>query len=91
MTRKTTAWSLVTSQPSQTANDIGRGLAAPLFLEIPMKFRYLGTDTEPEAVTIRGVEFPKGKAVAVDDIDLAIKLEALPYFREVKARKNADA
>lgn len=56
-----------------------------------MKFRYLGTDTEPEAVTIRGVEFPKGKAVAVDDIDLAIKLEALPYFREVKARKNADA
>ncbi len=48
-----------------------------------MKLKYTG-DGE---ITIRGVTFEKGKAVDVDDENLAAKLSALDYFQEVKARK----
>ena len=40
------------------------------------------------ALTLRGVEFPKGKAVKVDDESLLAKCLSMPQFIEVKARKN---
>ena len=45
-------------------------------------------------VTIRGVEFPVGKAVEVQDAPLIAKMLAWPTFDEVKTRKskkNADS
>ena len=44
-----------------------------------MKFK--NTDDD---MTLRGVEFPKGKAVSVDDEELADKLRNMPNFKEVK-------
>lgn len=41
-----------------------------------------------ETLTLRGVEFPKGKAVKVDDESLLAKCLAMPQFVEVK-RSNA--
>ena len=41
-----------------------------------------------EAMTLRGVEFPKNKPVNVDDVALLAKCLALPNFVEVKAKKN---
>ncbi|MGB1215740.1 MAG: hypothetical protein ACPG4X_20385 [Pikeienuella sp.] len=41
-----------------------------------------------ETMTLRGVEFPKGKAVKVDDPSLLRKCLSLPNFVEVKGRKN---
>ena len=38
---------------------------------------YTGDD---ESITIRSVHFPQGKAVAVDNADLAAKLDGLSYF-----------
>lgn len=40
-----------------------------------------------ETETLRGVEFPKGKAVTVEDADLIAKVLNIPGFVEVKARK----
>ena len=36
-------------------------------------------------ITLRGVDFPKGKAVEVTDASLIKKLMSLPQFEEVKA------
>jgi hypothetical protein len=55
-----------------------------------MKFKYTGPDDEN---VMRGVTFPKGKPVKVDDESLAAKISALDYFEEVKPKKakaNAD-
>ncbi len=51
-----------------------------------MKFKYLGPD---DAMTLRGVEFQKGKAVDLaDDPALAEKVARLDCFAEVKTRKR---
>lgn len=47
-----------------------------------MKIKNTGKD-----MTLRGVDFPKGKAVQVDDPALAQKCLAMPNFEEV-VRKN---
>lgn len=54
-----------------------------------MNFRYIGPLDE---CTIRHMTFEKGKAVKVDDDELAVKLRGIPVFAEVKAGrpKNAD-
>lgn len=44
-------------------------------------YTYIGDD---ESIRIRGVEFPNGSPVEVDDTDLAIKLDGLPYFTSDK-------
>jgi len=49
------------------------------------KFKFLGTEACPNEIMVRDVDFPKGKAVEVND-DLAAKLTALDYFAEVKPR-----
>lgn len=49
-----------------------------------MKFRNI-TDTD---MTLRGVAFPAGKAVEVDDEALAAKVAAMPEFEQVKRRAN---
>lgn len=49
-----------------------------------MKFAFTG---EGE-ITIREVTFPSGKAVEVENEDLAAKLARLEYFREVKSRRR---
>lgn len=56
------------------------------------KFKFLGTEACPDAITLRDVEFAKGKAVEVEDDNFAAKLAALDYFAEVKprGRKAAD-
>ena len=57
-----------------------------------MKFKFLGTPDHPEEFILRGVTFPKGRAVEVDD-DFARKLSNLDHFAEVKAgrpRKDDD-
>ena len=57
-----------------------------------MKFKFLGTPDHPEEFILRGVTFPKGKAVEVED-DFARKLSNLDHFAEVKAgrpRKDDD-
>jgi hypothetical protein len=51
-----------------------------------MKFKYTGDEA---SVTLRGVAFPKGKTVKVDDASLAAKIDALPHFQKVKGRTNA--
>lgn len=43
--------------------------------------------TDIDVVTIRGVDFPKGEAVAVEDANLAAKLDAMPEFEKAKAKK----
>jgi hypothetical protein len=50
-----------------------------------MKFKYTG---DAKSLTLRGVEFAKGKSVAVDDPSLAKKLANMPDFQEVKNAKN---
>ena len=52
-----------------------------------MKLRYTGKHT----VTIRGVDFPSGKVVDVNDADLATKMAAWPDVDIVKTRKRAKA
>ena len=50
-----------------------------------MKFKYTGPQDE---ITLRGVTFEKGKAVDLsDNLDLAVKVDALDYFTEAKTRK----
>ncbi|MCJ8336136.1 MAG: hypothetical protein MJH10_18190 [Epibacterium sp.] len=52
-----------------------------------MKFKNK-TDAD---MTLRGVLFPKGKAVDVSDPDLAAKVAAMPEFEAVKrGRKPKD-
>ena len=53
-----------------------------------MKFKYTGSGE----ITLRHMTFEAGKAVEVDDVALAEKIAALPYFEEVKPGrpKNAD-
>lgn len=41
-------------------------------------------------LTLRGVEFPKGKAVTVDDDRLLAKCLNMPNFTVVKTRKKSD-
>ena len=50
-----------------------------------MKIKYTGVNNQAE-ITVRGVTFPKGKAVEVDDEELQVKLLGLDYFSEVKTR-----
>jgi hypothetical protein len=50
------------------------------------KFKFLGTETCPDTITLRDIEFAKGKAVEVEDDNFAAKLSALDYFAEVKPR-----
>lgn len=38
---------------------------------------------------LRGVDFPAGKGVAVDDADLAAKCLAMPEFEQVKPGRKA--
>lgn len=49
-----------------------------------MKFRFKG---DLDSITIRGVTFPKDKAVSVDCPDLAAKIDVLPYFTRARERK----
>jgi hypothetical protein len=52
-----------------------------------MKFKYTGDQDE---ITLRGVTFKKGKAVDLSgNLDLAIKVDALDYFQEVRRKSNA--
>lgn len=44
-----------------------------------MKFTYTGDQDE---ITLRGITFPKGKAVDVEGEGLREKIAALPYFAE---------
>ena len=56
-----------------------------------MKFKYTGDDAEN---VMRGVTFPKGKGVEINDKGLAVKLRNLDYFEEVKRgrkKKNDEA
>lgn len=52
-----------------------------------MKYKYTGED---EAITLREVSFPKGKAVDVDCPDLQAKLAGLDYFKGVRPRAKRD-
>ena len=47
------------------------------------KYKYTG---DSDAITLRGITFEKGKAVAVDCANLQEKLSNLDYFAEVKTR-----
>lgn len=49
-----------------------------------MKFK---NNTDIAVITIRGVDFPKGEAVVVDDAELAAKIDAMPEF--IRARTRA--
>lgn len=49
------------------------------------KFKFLGHPDHPEEFILRGVTFPKEKAVEVEDQDFARKLSHLAHFAEVKA------
>lgn len=51
-----------------------------------MKFKFTGTDANPEKIRLRGVDFEKGKAVEVADENFAEKLDALDYFSRVRPR-----
>lgn len=46
-------------------------------------FVYLGTDASPDEIAFRGVTFPTGEAVAVEDPSLAEKIGNLPYFERM--------
>jgi len=60
-------------------------MALPFLTRIDdMKLRYNGKNT----VTIRGVTFPQGKAVEVNDESLIEKMIAWPDVDEVKTRKS---
>lgn len=48
-----------------------------------MKFKFTGDQDE---ITLRGVTFPKGKAVDVGCEELAEKISVLDYFKAVKPR-----
>lgn len=52
-----------------------------------MKYKFTGDQDE---ITIRGVTFPKGKPVTVEDDLLAQKIGALDYFEEVKRGRKAN-
>lgn len=52
-----------------------------------MKFKYTGDQDE---ITIRGVTFPQGKPVTVDDDALALKICVLDYFEEVKRKAKSN-
>ena len=55
-----------------------------------MRFKFVGNgDSDPASVTLRGVEFPKGKGVEVEDADLAAKLRANSHFEVAKGRPSA--
>ena len=41
-------------------------------------------NTSDESITLRGVEFPAGKPVQVEDAALIMKCLSLPLFVEVK-------
>lgn len=49
-----------------------------------MRIKYTG---DQDGVTVRGVEFPRGKAVTVDDVDLAAKMLAWPDVVQARTRK----
>ena len=51
-----------------------------------MKFK----NTTDVDMTLRGVHFPSGKAVKVDDASLIEKIAAMPEFIEVKRAKKHD-
>ena len=53
-----------------------------------MKFKYTGNQAE---ITLRGVTFPKGKAVRVDDQSLAEKIRLMPDFHAVKRGPKSNA
>lgn len=50
-----------------------------------MKIKFKGLEGQSE-MTLRGLTFTKGKAVAVDDDAFAARLLRLDYFAEVKSR-----
>lgn len=52
-----------------------------------MKFKNI-SDTD---MTLRGVDFPVGKTVTVEDKSLASKVSAMPEFEEVKRGRKAKA
>ena len=55
-----------------------------------MRFKFTGNgDNDPASVTVRGVEFPKGKAVSVDDEALIAKLRGNSHFEVAKGRPSA--
>lgn len=51
-----------------------------------MKFR----NTTDEDMTIRGVSFPPGKSVTVEDAALTTKLRGIPALQEVKKGRKAN-
>jgi hypothetical protein len=55
-----------------------------------MKYTFTGDQSE---ITLRGVTFPKGKAVDVEDEALRRKIDALPYFEQgiKRPRKKASS
>lgn len=48
-----------------------------------MNYVYTGTKSAPKTITLRGVKFPTGEAVVINDPALAAKLDGLDYFEKV--------
>lgn len=55
-----------------------------------MRLKFIGNgDNDPASVTVQGVEFPKNKAISVDDEALIAKLRGNSHFAVAKGRPSA--